>query len=169
MLSKHNPQDSPGSPVVKTSVLPIQGTWVWSLVREQMGLSKWHSSKGSTCQCGRYQRCRFNPRVWRIPWGRKRQPTPVFLPGKFHRQRSLVDYSPWDCKESDTTECLCVYTHRHTHTYKTQLSVYVCTHTDTHTHTHTQTHGTKIPCAAWCNNNKKTHTHSTILSVSVFL
>ena len=117
MLSKHNPQDSPGSPVVKTSVLPTQGTWVWSLVREQRGLSKWHSSKGSTCQCRRYQRCRFNPRVWRIPWSRKRQPTPVFLPGKFHRQRSLVDYSPWDCKESDTTECLCVYTHRHTHTY----------------------------------------------------
>ena len=28
---------------------------------------------------------------------------PVFLPGEFHGQRSLVDYSPWDCKESDTT------------------------------------------------------------------
>ena len=27
----------------------------------------------------------------------------VFLPGEFHGQRSLVDYSPWDCKESDTT------------------------------------------------------------------
>ena len=34
------------------------------------------------------------------------QPTPVFLPGKPHEQRSLVDYSPWDCKESDTTERL---------------------------------------------------------------
>ena len=30
-------------------------------------------------------------------------PTPVFLPGEFHGQRSLVSYSPWDCKESDTT------------------------------------------------------------------
>ena len=30
--------------------------------------------------------------------------TPVFLPGKFHGQRSLVGYSPWGCKESDTTE-----------------------------------------------------------------
>ena len=29
---------------------------------------------------------------------------PVFLPGKFHKQRSLAGYSPWDCKESDTTE-----------------------------------------------------------------
>ena len=34
------------------------------------------------------------------------QPTPVFLPGKSHGQRSLVGYSPWGCKESDTTEQL---------------------------------------------------------------
>ena len=34
------------------------------------------------------------------------QPTPVFLPGKFHRQRSLMGYSPWSHKESDTTEQL---------------------------------------------------------------
>ena len=32
--------------------------------------------------------------------------TPVFLPGEFHRQRSLVSYSPWGRKESDTTERL---------------------------------------------------------------
>ena len=37
---------------------------------------------------------------------RKRQPIPVFLPGKFHGQRSLVGYSPWGLKESDTTELL---------------------------------------------------------------
>ena len=35
---------------------------------------------------------------------RKWPPTPVFLPGKFHGQRSLVGYSPWGCKESGTTE-----------------------------------------------------------------
>ena len=40
------------------------------------------------------------------PWRRKRQPTPVFLPGKSHGQRSLAGYSPWDLKESDTTEQL---------------------------------------------------------------
>ena len=34
------------------------------------------------------------------------QPTPVLLPGKFHGQRSLVGYSPWGRKESDTTEQL---------------------------------------------------------------
>ena len=38
-----------------------------------------------------------------IPWRKKWQPTPVFLPGKSHRQRSLVCYSPWGCKESDMT------------------------------------------------------------------
>ena len=34
------------------------------------------------------------------------QPTPVFLPGEFHGQRSLAGYSPWGCKESDPTELL---------------------------------------------------------------
>ena len=37
-------------------------------------------------------------------WRRKWQPTPIFLPGKFHGQRSLAGYTPWGHKESDTTE-----------------------------------------------------------------
>ena len=37
-------------------------------------------------------------------WSRKWQPTPVFLLGESHGQRSLVDYSPWGCKELDTTQ-----------------------------------------------------------------
>ena len=41
--------------------------------------------------------------------GRKWQPTLVFLPGKFHGQRSLVGYSPWGHKESDMTERLHLY------------------------------------------------------------
>ena len=46
------------------------------------------------------------------PWRRKWQPTPVFMPGKSHRWRSLVGYNPWGHKESDTTErrlfvCVC--------------------------------------------------------------
>ena len=40
------------------------------------------------------------------PWRREWQPTPVFLPGEFHGRRSLVGYSPWGHKESDTTERL---------------------------------------------------------------
>ena len=39
-----------------------------------------------------------------IPWGRVRQPTPVFLPGESHGQRSLVGYVPSGCKESVMTE-----------------------------------------------------------------
>ena len=39
-------------------------------------------------------------------WNRKGQPIPVFLPGKSHEQRRLAGYSPWDCKELDTTEQL---------------------------------------------------------------
>ena len=40
------------------------------------------------------------------PLEKKWQPTPVFLPGKFHGWRSLVGYSPWDQKESNMTEQL---------------------------------------------------------------
>ena len=65
-------------------------------------LPKWHSGKESSCQCRRCKRCSFNP--WEIPWSRKWQPTPVFLPGKFHGQRSLVDYRSKDHKESDTSK-----------------------------------------------------------------
>ena len=42
--------------------------------------------------------------VRKIPWRRAWQHTPVFLPRKSHGQRSLADYSPWDCKELDMTE-----------------------------------------------------------------
>ena len=48
---------------------------------------------------------------WEDPWRRKWQPTPVLLPGKSHGQRSLVGYSPWGRKESDTTERLHSLTH----------------------------------------------------------
>ena len=39
-----------------------------------------------------------------MPWRRAWQPAPVFLPGESHGQKSLVGYSPWARKESDTTE-----------------------------------------------------------------
>ena len=53
----------------------------------------------------------FNPWVRKIPWRRKWQPTPVPLPGKLHGQRSLVGYSPWGHRESDTTERLHFHFH----------------------------------------------------------
>ena len=59
-----------------------------------MGLTGGASGKEPACQCRRLQRCRFDPCMGKIPWRRKWQPTPVFLPGKFHGQGCLVDYSP---------------------------------------------------------------------------
>ena len=48
----------------------------------------------------RFRRYLFDLWVRKIPRGGKWQPTPVFLPGKFHGQRSLAGYSPWDYKDS---------------------------------------------------------------------
>ena len=48
-----------------------------------------------------------------LGWRRDWLPIPLFLPTEFHGQRSLEGYSPWSCKESDTTEG----THTHTHTF----------------------------------------------------
>jgi len=44
------------------------------------------------------------PGLRRSPWRREWQPTPIFLPGEFQGQRSLVSYCPWGCKESDMAE-----------------------------------------------------------------
>ena len=46
----------------------------------------------------------FDPWVENIPWRRKWQPTPVFLPEESNGQKNLAGYSPWGRKESDTTE-----------------------------------------------------------------
>ena len=56
----------------------------------QLGLSWWHSGKECACQCRWH---RFNSGVRKVPWRRKWQPAPVFLPGK--SQRSLMVYSLW--------------------------------------------------------------------------
>ena len=64
------------------------------------------SSKESACQCRRQRRRGFDPWVRKISQKRKWQLTPVFLPEESHGQRSLVGYSPWSHKESDTTEQL---------------------------------------------------------------
>ena len=60
--------------------------------------------KNPPVSAGDDKRCRFYFWVGKIPWNRKWQLIPVFLPGKYHEQRSLVGYRPWGHKESDTTE-----------------------------------------------------------------
>ena len=52
------------------------------------------SGKELVWQCRRCKRCGFNPWVWKIPWRRTWQPTPVFLPRESHGQRGLTGYSP---------------------------------------------------------------------------
>ena len=68
------------------------------------------SGKEPACQCRRQKRHRFDlcvRKIRRSAW----QPTPVFLPGEPHGQRSLADCSLWGCRESDMTEataCDCI-------------------------------------------------------------
>ena len=62
--------------------------------------------KNLPANAGVIKRHRFDPWVRKTPWRRKWQPTPVFLPGKSHGQRSLVGYSPQGHKELDVTEAM---------------------------------------------------------------
>ena len=64
--------------------------------------------KASVCDAGELGSI---PGLGRSPGWRKWQPTPVFLPGKSHGQRSLVGYTPQGSKESDTTEWLHFLSH----------------------------------------------------------
>ena len=87
----------------------LWGEWlsgIWRLLEIQLGLPRWRSNKEAACQCRRCRRQGFDPWVGKSPWRRKWQPTPVFLPGEFHGQRSLVGYSPRGHKKLDTTEQL---------------------------------------------------------------
>ena len=72
-----------------------------------MGLPRWHSGKEST----KTENAGYSGSIPGLgsPRSRKWQPTPVFLSGKPHVQRSLLGYSPWDHKELDIT----VHTHTH--------------------------------------------------------
>ena len=78
--------------------LPLSPVAISSSVN---GVPWWLSDKESSSQCRRQE---FDPWTGKSPWRRKWQPTPVFLPGKSHGQRSLMGYSPWGRKESDTPE-----------------------------------------------------------------
>ena len=68
------------------------------------GFSSGAGGKEPACQCKRRKRPGFNPWVGKIRWRRKWQPTPVYLPGESHGQRSLASPRLWGCKESDMTK-----------------------------------------------------------------
>ena len=102
------------------------------------------SGKESTCQCGRHKRHGLNPWIRKIPWRREWQPTPIFLPGESHGQRSLAGYCSQGHKEQDMTE-VAQYTCIHTWV---QVSLFclgncscstTCMFAHSHTHIHTPT------------------------------
>ena len=79
----------------------------WKMVN-MFGLPRWLKLQRI---CLQSRRCRFHPWVGKIPCRKKWLPTPVFLPGESHGQRSPAGYRPWGHKESDMTEQLS--THKH--------------------------------------------------------
>ena len=86
------------------------------LFRTLLGTDFPHGSAGKepACQGRRHRRHGFRPWVGEVPWGRRWQPTPVFLPEKSHGQRRLQTTAQ-SHKESDA------HTHTHTHTHAPHL------------------------------------------------
>ena len=82
---------------------------------ECIGLPGGASDKEPACQCRRQKNFGFDPWVRKISWKRAWPPTPVFLPGESHGQRSLAGYSPWGRTELNTTEGL--GTHQNAYSY----------------------------------------------------
>ena len=103
------PEESQGRGAWRTAVYGVaqSQTWLKWLSSSRFVCESFpHGASGKepACQYRRQKRCGYDPWVWTIPWRRKWQPTPVFLPGKFHGQKRLMGYSPLGPKESDTTE-----------------------------------------------------------------
>ena len=84
--------------------MTLNELYIISFIRSKMGFPGSSDSKESACNA---RDPNLIPRSGRsIPWRREWLPTPVFLPGEFHGQRSLAGYSPWGHKELDTAEWL---------------------------------------------------------------
>ena len=84
-----------------------------------------HSGKESTCQRRSSKETQVPSLGQEDPLEKEMATTPVFLPGKFHGQRSLAGYNPGGHKELDETERARTRAHAHTHTtflYFTSLS-----------------------------------------------
>ena len=96
---------------VSIALIVVMVSQVFEYVQTLIASVWWHSGKESTWQ---FSTLGFNPWVGKIHWRREWQPTPVFLPGKFHGQRNLEGYNPWGCRELDTVEHIHInsnYTH----------------------------------------------------------
>ena len=89
-----------GSPICFTSPVCSSSTSLsmshsFAFQYKEGGFPGGSSGKEPTCQCRRHSRHIFDPWVGKIPQRRSWQPTPVFLPGQFRGQKSLVGYSSW--------------------------------------------------------------------------
>ena len=73
---------------------------------ELLSLSGGSVVERTTLPMQEMQETRVQSLFGKIPWSKKRQITPILLPGKFHEQRSLVGFSPWGCTKLDMTERL---------------------------------------------------------------
>ena len=117
-----SPAEEHGNPLLNSCLENFmdRGTWwvtVHRTAKSQIQLKqlsthtcmeqRWASllAQSSACQ---YRRPGFDPRVGKMPWRRKWQPAPVFLPGESHGQRSLLGYSPQHRKESNRTEWMSI-------------------------------------------------------------
>ena len=113
-----HPGTEPGSPEWQADSLPSEPQFPVAPrafnkhhITRASGMAQWVENSLTGRRCRRHQ---LDLWVRKIPWRRKWQPTPVFLPGESHGQRSLVGYSPWGHKELYTTE--------HTHCYVTKIT-----------------------------------------------
>ena len=88
-----SPGPQPLAPCAQSWLVPLPGFCTCSFLCRKCPLLRRHKRRG------------FDPLIGKIPWSRKWQPTPVFLSGKSHGQRSLQGYRPWSHEEPDTAEC----------------------------------------------------------------
>ena len=129
------PKEPSGNLFSQELVTNLQMTWPRTLGCPQMqpGLPRWLSCKESANQCRKQRGCRFKSWVGNIPWSRKWQLTPVFLPGEFHGQRSLAGYSPRGRKDTDTKEQVTLTAQYVCQEYwcfvKLQFSFFICKYT----------------------------------------
>ena len=103
---------SPGKPLGENGYtytygwIPLLFMWSYHDSIYSLAILRW--CRGKNWGTGNMK---FIPWVGKIPWTRKWQLAPVFLPGNSHGQRSVADYSPWGCKELDTVEQLSMHVH----------------------------------------------------------
>ena len=111
----HRPSEQLASPLLPEGHTPLPLPWTAFIKYftvhlsfntgggQNEGFSWWLRQQRICLQC---RRPGFDPWVSKVPWRKEWQPTPVFLPGELHAQRSLVGYSPWGYKTWDMTQQL---------------------------------------------------------------